>query len=81
MFLEILRTLIQVLCVFSILIIAFGMAFYTLMYTDVSTFILDHSQSAMYQPTIVVVVNPMQFAEFNQIESDFFGRGGGLKEN
>ncbi|WAR23312.1 TRPA1-like protein [Mya arenaria] len=31
MFLEILRTLIQVLCVFSILLIAFAMAFYTLL--------------------------------------------------
>ncbi|XP_035826421.1 transient receptor potential cation channel subfamily A member 1 [Aplysia californica] len=36
MFLEILRTLVQVLCVFSILIIAFGLAFYMLMFKEVS---------------------------------------------
>ena len=35
MFLEILRTLLQVLCVFSILLIAFGMAFYMLMNKEV----------------------------------------------
>ena len=35
MFLEILRTLIQVLCVFSILIIAFGLAFFMLLGKEV----------------------------------------------
>ena len=35
MFLEILRTLLQVLCVFSILLIAFGMAFFVLMNKEV----------------------------------------------
>ncbi|GFO25172.1 transient receptor potential cation channel subfamily a member 1 [Plakobranchus ocellatus] len=36
MFIEILRTLIQVLCVFSILIIAFGLSFYMLLYKEES---------------------------------------------
>ncbi|GFR58682.1 transient receptor potential cation channel subfamily A member 1 [Elysia marginata] len=36
MFLEILRTLIQVLCVFSILFIAFGLSFYMLLYKEES---------------------------------------------
>lgn len=35
MFLEILRTLVQVLCVFSILIIAFGLSFYILLSIEV----------------------------------------------
>ena len=36
MFLEILKTLLQVLCVFSILLIAFGMAFFMLMNKEVN---------------------------------------------
>ncbi|GFR58678.1 transient receptor potential cation channel subfamily A member 1-like [Elysia marginata] len=36
MFIEILRTLIQVLCVFSILFIAFGLSFYMLLYKEES---------------------------------------------
>ncbi len=36
MFLEILRTLVQVIIVFSILFVAFGLAFYILLGTEVS---------------------------------------------
>ena len=43
MFLEILKTLLQVLCVFSILWIAFGMAFYMLMNKSVSLFVFYFS--------------------------------------
>ena len=37
MFLEILRTLVRAIIVFSILIVAFGMAFYILLATEVGT--------------------------------------------
>ena len=40
MFLEILKTLVQVTLVFSFLLIAFGLAFYVLMYSDVSFHVL-----------------------------------------
>ena len=42
MFLEILKTLIQVIIVFSILIIAFGLSFYILMATEVGGLHLFH---------------------------------------
>ena len=48
MFLEILRTLLQVMCVFSILIIAFGLAFYTIMYTEVSGALLLHANNTFF---------------------------------
>lgn len=47
MFLEILRTLIQVLCVFSILLVAFGMAFFTLMNKEVSTVYMQHTHEQL----------------------------------
>ncbi|KAK3607524.1 hypothetical protein CHS0354_025776 [Potamilus streckersoni] len=61
MFLEILRTLLQVLCVFSILLIAFGLAFFTLMHTEESR--------AYSTPALAILRTAMMMLELDYMAS------------
>lgn len=60
MFLEILKTLIQVLLVFSVLIIAFGFAFFILLQSQVS--ILPHTPSSPHPlPILCTITSSLQY--------------------
>ncbi|XP_052774065.1 transient receptor potential cation channel subfamily A member 1-like isoform X2 [Mya arenaria] len=68
MFLEILRTLIQVLCVFSILLIAFAMAFYTLLNVEENRAFSTPSQSLLRTAMMMLELDFM--ASFNEPYTD-----------
>ncbi|KAH9488094.1 Transient receptor putative cation channel sub A member 1 [Bulinus truncatus] len=68
MFLEILRTLVQVLCVFSILIIAFGLSFYMLLFREESKAFSTPTLSLL--KTFMMMLEMDYMASFNEQYTD-----------
>ncbi|XP_055886580.1 transient receptor potential cation channel subfamily A member 1-like isoform X2 [Biomphalaria glabrata] len=68
MFLEILRTLVQVLCVFSILIIAFGLSFYMLLFKEDSKAFSTPALSLL--KTFMMMLELDYMASFNEQYTD-----------